>query len=349
MLACPLPCFFSCNVNIGVLLVSGFLQVKDIINMGARGSSVGQDLVVYGALRSGSTLLRLMIDAHPSLYCNGEHDYLFDHVSFDRTVNRWVLDRKQLLTDRIFLNHGLACPETTDAKAAVEDLLEQLSRKSGGKLVIMIHRNLDAAISLLNNPLIVHLIRDPRDVAASSIGMGWAGNVYYGVDHWIATEKEWARTSPRAPGSAVLTLRFERLIADPNSELSDLCGFYGVEFTPLMLEYHRSTTYEPVDPRLASQWKTKRTNKEIALIELRVGAFLGASGFKPSNVEPIKLSRLNILNLWFNNKAYIWRMRIERFGVIDSMSVAVARRLGVEAWAKPAMLRINARTKRYLK
>lgn len=317
--------------------------------MGHGISSEERDFVVFGALRSGSTLLRLMIDAHPSLQCNGEHDYLFEYVFFDQDKKRWLIDRSKLLLDRIFISHDISCPETWDAKEAISEMVAQLREKGDGKLVIMVHRNLRAAIALLEDPLLVHLIRDPRDVASSSIGMGWAGNVYYGADHWIATEAEWIKVSPSLPSASVFTLRFERLIADTTAQLADLCRFFGVAFSSQMLEYHRVTTYEPVDPSLASQWRRKRTSREIALIELRVGELLGSSGFEPSDVDPIKLDVLEEACLWFENKANIWRVRVERYGILDSIWVAGARRLGVEAWAKPAILRINDRSKRYLK
>jgi hypothetical protein len=290
-----------------------------------------------------------MIDAHPSLHCNGEHDYLFDHVRFDLATNRWLIDRDKLLLDRVFLAHDIKCPETSDAKVAIDYLLAQLREKGGGKFVAMIHRNLATAIALLNDPLIIHLIRDPRDVAASSIGMGWAGNVYFGADHWVATETEWMTVSPELHPSSVFTLRFERLIADPSSQLTDLCGFVGVDYSSQMLEYHRTSTYEPVDPSLATQWCKKRTAKELALIELRVGDLLASSGFEPSIARPINLGLFGQAMLWFQKKVYRWRVRIERYGLLDSVWVAMARRLGIEAWAAPAIRRMHERTKLYLK
>lgn len=312
-------------------------------------SSAERDLVIFGALRSGSTLLRLMIEAHPSLHCNGEHDYLFEYVRFDQAQVKWVIDRSNLLLDRVFISQELICPETSDAQAAVGDMIAQLRNKSDGKLVLMIHRNLTAATALLHNPLIVHLIRDPRDVAASSIGMGWSGNVYYGADHWINTEREWAIISPTFPSTSVFTLRFENLISDPLSYLNALCEFLEVDFSIQMLEYYKTTTYEPIDRSLASQWTSRRTNKEIALIELRVGELLEASGFERSDVDNIKLNILQKAALWIENKVYVWRVRVDRFGLFDSILVAAARRFGLEALAKPAILRINDRARHYLK
>jgi hypothetical protein len=308
-----------------------------------------RDLVVFGALRSGSTLLRLMIDAHPELQCNGEHDYLFEYIRYDEERERWIIDRSQLLLDRIFISHKISCPETLDAQAAISDMVAQLRKKGSGRLVLMVHRNLRAVTALLKEPLLIHLIRDPRDVASSSIGMGWAGNVYYGADHWISTETEWIEVSPRISEESVFTLRFECLISDPETQLKGLCRFVGVDFSPQMLEYHRVTTYAAVDPTLASQWHRKRTSREIALVELRVGDLLFSSGFEKSNVEAISLSFFERVKLWCQNRLYIWRVRVNRYGIRDSVWVAVARRLGLESWARPAIVRINNKTIQYLK
>lgn len=311
--------------------------------------SARNDLVVFGALRSGSTMLRLMIDAHPAFQCNGEHDYLFQYVWFDEAQQQWLIDREKLLMNRIFRAHDLRCPQTSDAKTAIASLLTQLRNKSEGRLVVIIHRNLKVALALMENPPIVHLIRDPRDVAASSIGMGWAGNVYYGADHWIATENEWARALPILSGLTVFTLRFEDLVADPDSRLTELCNFAGVDFSPKMLEFHRVTTYSPVDSKLASQWRKKRTERELALIELRAGKLLTATGFKPSGVVPIRLNSFEKVKLWLENKSFKLRFRIKRHGLFDTIWVTGTRRLGLEALAKSAILRMSERDKRYLK
>lgn len=307
------------------------------------------DLVVFGALRSGSTLLRLMVDAHPSLHCPGEVDFIFDHLYFDRSRDAWFLNREALQADRIFLSQGLECPDTDEGRFAVHQMLHELRARDDGDLVIMIHRNLNAASNLLKAPRFVHLIRDPRDVAASSIGMGWAGNVYYGADHWVATETEWALYESSISKSSVISVKFEDLIADPQSTLSAICHFFGAPFRPQMLEYHQTSTYDPVDPKLASQWRSKRSAKEVALIELRVGDFLTARGFEPSNIAPVNLGVIQRAGLWLNNKLKTWQGRIARYGLADPVTVAVARRVGLERLAIPAQLRINERVKKFLK
>ncbi|MEO0689877.1 MAG: sulfotransferase [Pseudomonadota bacterium] len=308
-----------------------------------------RDLVIYGALRSGSTLLRLMVNQNPELHCPGEIDFLFDHIGFDETSQSWVMDIASLKMDRIFLSSGLDVPDSTEAGAAVQDMIAQYRARDSRRLVIMVHRNVAHIRRYLNDPLIVHLLRDPRDVAASSISLEWAGNVYYGADHWINTEGEWGRDAADLDPSSLLELRFEELIADPEKTLSELCSFFGTSFSPAMLEYHKTSTYAPVDPSLSSQWKTKRTEQEIALVELRVGGLLASRGFAPSGVEPIELSRLGEWRLWLSNKSHVWKLKFKRHGLYDPMALAVCNRLGLQRFAVSAQMRVNERSQKMLK
>ena len=60
-------------------------------------------VAVYGALRSGTTLLRLMLDAHSRLSCPGETDFLFDHLRMQSDPP--VYDEEALERNRIYRAH----------------------------------------------------------------------------------------------------------------------------------------------------------------------------------------------------------------------------------------------------
>ncbi|WP_425596530.1 sulfotransferase, partial [Roseobacter litoralis] len=45
-----------------------------------------QPVVLYGALRSGTTLVRLILDAHPDICCPGERDFMVDSLYDDDGV-----------------------------------------------------------------------------------------------------------------------------------------------------------------------------------------------------------------------------------------------------------------------
>jgi hypothetical protein len=251
--------------------------------------------------------------------------------------------------DRIFVSQCLKLPENTDGKTAVHEMLAELRSRDSGDLIVMIHRNLEIALTCLDKPRVIHLLRDPRDVAPSSVAMGWAGNVYYGSDHWISTEREWSHYASLIPSSRTKTLRFENLISDAEASLAEVCEFFDVLYDLQMLEYHQTSSYKPVDPALASQWKQKLSKADIALVETRVGGLLEERGFPPTDCMRADLSHMDKISLWLKNKISTLRFRVKRYGLRDVLLVAIARRLGVESLSAGAILRMNEISKFYLK
>ena len=188
-----------------------------------------------------------------------------------------------------------------------------------------LHRHVARMAELMPEARVIHLLRDPRDVARSSVGMGWAALSYYGVDHWIGTERDWDRAG--LPADRVLTLKFEDLMADLEPRLTEVCSFLGVPFSPAMLDYHRDTTYGPPDPRISEQWRRKASRREIALLEAKCGAMITARGYAsggtPHHPGPLERGALSL-----RNQAGRWRMGIRRFGLPLLVGAKLTRLLG---------------------
>ena len=151
---------------------------------------------MFGALRSGTTLLRLMMVHHSRIHSPGEADYLFDHLSADSAApHGWACDRESLAGDwkfdmaRIDLPEG---PAGGDLVYALTDIIQ--AQEPGNIATVSVHRKAPAMASLFPNAKYIHLLRDPRDSARSAVGMGWDGNSYYGVRHWLDTEANWDLT-----------------------------------------------------------------------------------------------------------------------------------------------------------
>ena len=134
-------------------------------------------------------------------------------------------------------------------------MIAALGQHRPGTLVLMLHRGLDRLLDLYPEARIVHMLRDPRDVARSSIGMGWAGHVYFGVDHWIKTERGWGRCLHRIPEDRRMELRYDDLIRTPHETLTRLCRFAGLDFDPAMLSYDSQSSYAAPDTSLIDQWR----------------------------------------------------------------------------------------------
>ena len=92
-------------------------------------------------------------------------------------------------------------------------MIGQARKTPGSRPVLVLHRHADKALTLLPDAKVIHLMRDPRDVARSAIGMGWAGNVFHGSPAMVATEA-WAAATTSYPG-VVHEGRYGDLVALP--------------------------------------------------------------------------------------------------------------------------------------
>jgi hypothetical protein len=283
-------------------------------------------LFVYGALRSGTTLLRLMLLSHSRLQSPGEGDFLFDHIE-PASDGSWRYDRAALARDRIFRAKDLTLPEGLDGADLAENLVAQMAAKAPGRLCLSLHRAAPKMVALFPDAKVVHLLRDPRDVARSSIGMGWAGNSYFGVNHWIETERDWDAAA--LPEAEVLTVVYEHLMSDLEGQLTRICGFLALEFEPAMLKYYENSTYGPPDPDIAQKWKSKASPREIALIEGRVGPLLQARGYEPAGT-PATPGALERFQLVAEHRLKRWRYNIRRYGAGLFFGHHAARALGLK-------------------
>ncbi|MEL6479402.1 MAG: sulfotransferase [Pseudomonadota bacterium] len=307
-------------------------------------------IILYGALRSGTTVFRQMLGAHPNLHNPGEADYLFD--TLHQGPDGWRYDLDALTINRVFVDHGIKLPESAEqmsGQALLADFLGQFAARGEGDLVLAIHRHIDKVAALLPEARVLHLLRDPRDVARSCIGMGWAAHPYFGVDGWLGTERAWDKAAPGLAGMRVLSLRYEDLIRETPERLSEVCSFLGHAFDPQMLRYHERTTYGPPDPGLIEQWRRKMPPDEAALVEGQVGNLLEDRGYAPGPTRARIPGQIEKLRLGIGNKLGVWLFAGRRYGFATVLSEKLSRRLGLRGWHRRTMERMNTRSRAFLK
>ncbi len=281
---------------------------------------------LIGALRSGTTVFRLMLRSHEQIDAPGETDFIFDYLSRSPATNEWHCDIDALRLDRRFRSRNLKLLNSTDGREIALDLVAQLDERSQGSLCLCIHRHADRAAAIFPNCKVIHLVRDPRDVASSCIGMGWAGNTYFGVDQWIETETNWDSSVSQFDANNILELRFEDLILDPQSQLLRVCDFLGLPFTAGMLNYSRHSTYAPPDASAVQRWREKLSPRDIALIELKAKTLLVQRGYELSG-HPLDAPRLQEkLALSCSNKIHKWKFGIEYYGATTFLLAKITSR-----------------------
>jgi hypothetical protein len=95
----------------------------------------------------------------------------------------------------------------------------------------------------------VHLIRDPRDVALSNVEAGLtpvADPLVYALK-WLRTVRSADRAA--AAGVTVVTLRYEDLVAEPVATLQELCTALELPFVQEMLQFEKAAPeHAPREP-----------------------------------------------------------------------------------------------------
>lgn len=307
-------------------------------------------VIVYGAVRSGTTMFRLMLNSHPQITNPGEVDFLFDHLHPDPSrPGQWLYDREGLAASRIFRAHGLYLPDDLDGLDLMGEMLNQFSARAPGRvLTVNVHRNPGFIAQLLPEAPFIHMLRDPRDVARSCVGMGWAGNSYHGAGSWIDAERQWDEAAPMLQGRPVLTLPFEALMRDLEGQLTKVCAFLDVPLRPEMLRYHESSSYEAPDPAIAQQWRRRAPKTEIALIEGRCAELMAARGYAPE-CGPRHPGPAEAAILSLTNRTRRWRFNIDRFGLPLFLAGHATRLPGLRAFRPRIRRRMDEKITLWLK
>jgi len=256
--------------------------------------------------------------------------------------------RRWLATNRGFQASGLKIDSGLGYVELIQSFIDQLWRDER-ILSLNMHFNFDRLPLLFPNARYIHLIRDPRDVARSSIGMGWAGNIYHGVDIWTAAERCWDRLASRLAPERYLEVRYETLLQNVTGELHRVCKFMGVEYSPSMLTYPSQSTYAAPDAQMTYQWKGRCRPRELQWIDWQLGKLLVQRGYELSGFGAQRPTLLERVTSATQNKYYLIVFRIKRYGVALYLENLLASRARLSAWRDSCQRRMNQIDVKFLK
>ncbi len=269
-------------------------------------------IFVVGGPRSGTTLMRNMLNRHPRIAVCRETEFF--HWVYSRRwrfgrlsdlENRQRVVRQYLGTQRIRrmrLDLGALADtllaEATTYEAMFLSLLRFFARATGkprcGEKTP--HNGLitEQLCQWYPGAAIIHLLRDPRDAVASMLRMPWA------PQNVIATTRFWLRFNLGALRSRhrpeYVQIRYEELVRDPESQLRRICAAIGEEYSPAMLVpdgdgapnqwFWFRRAEEAVTTARLGLWHEALTPRQVALVEWVVGRHLQAFGYEPVGRPP---------------------------------------------------------------
>lgn len=311
------------------------------INSAQQNESLKSPVFVIGPLRSGSTLLRLLMNHHPDIYMFGEFEGAVSQAKGDswpkiRDYWRFVKTDRQTSAMNLSINEKLDYPQLVKSF-----LFQHYARNPQRVIGASIHSRVDLLLNLWPDARFIHLYRDPRDVARSCIGMGWVGNVYEGAKIWMDFEERRSKLRAQENAGQSIDIAYESLVSNPEIELSKICAFLSLPYEKEMLEIEGGTTYRRPSSKYANQWRSKLSSREVRWVELRTSELMIKQGYKPVKEYHSELGFFEKLAIQLQNRTYRATYNIKKWGIILWIAHVVAKRSGNVRWIDHVKFRTN--------
>ncbi len=277
---------------------------------------------VVGCPRSGTTLLRRILNAHPQLAIPKVETHwipkffnkrcgiteegratpeLLDYLAADHRFPRMGIGRREL--ESLFT----ADPDPTFPEFTGR--LFDLYGKRRGKALVGDKtpgyvRHIELLHEMFPRARFIHLIRDGRDVCLSILAwdrrhksVGRLGTFAKDPVGTTALFWEWLvrlgrEGGARLPAGLYMEIKYESLVADTGPLARNLCAHLGLPFEPAMLEYHAGRTRD--DAGLSAKkawlpptgglrdWRTQMPPVDLLRFEAVAGELIAELGYERS-------------------------------------------------------------------
>jgi len=288
---------------------------------------------ILGSQRSGTTLLRLMLNAHSKIAIPEEGGFWMPLLKDYREGSTKIIKKAKLLRyiDYIKNNpqfslwnfevNSLFETLQTKEELALKELMlltyEAFSKTHGkqcwGDKTPSFFRMVPVLKKIFPNAKFIHLIRDGRDIYLSLKRIDKSKrNISVQALEWVYKIKKARKDLSILKPSQVLELRYEDLVTSPTQILKKTCDFLQVRYEKEMLEYwkssdkyigihHSELIFQPVSSKSVSKWKLKMTRNQLNRFELIAGQLLMSYRYELSNPKPpiIKDYAMVLLELLF--------------------------------------------------
>jgi sulfotransferase family protein len=282
-------------------------------------------IFVVGYQRSGTTLLQSLLGAHRRIAAPPETHFIFriaDLADFygdlaeDTNLRRALHDTLSppvpLFADCGFdedqLFQQARSRERTYA-ALLDTVMSDFAARHGKQRWCekTPTQPADAVFRLFPMAQVVHIVRDPRDVIASSLETPWTrSNAVSLARAWSSFTATNIRSGFEAGPASFIQVRYEDLTRDPPAVLRQVCTFLGEEFDPGMIsepERRRPTIAKaaapwqaramgPIAPAAEGSWRKRLNANQRALIGAILQKELLAFGYSKASRRQVFAGRM---------------------------------------------------------
>lgn len=273
-------------------------------------------LFVVGCHRSGTTVIRRILNTHPAIWLAKETQYLAfrawrpDDWREPRRPAE-ISDHARFVAPFLPPTGWRARPTAaafaaTGAPPTFADFYEWLCQLEAppDRALAYWGDNTPRYVSLIPelhrawpNARYLHMVRDPRDVVRSALEVPFGGNTA------LTAAEEWVErvgaglAAQRLVGGQLRVVRFEDLLREPRHTLRGIADWLGLPdaFAPdepgpdgadIARQAHLARISQPLDPAVIGRWRQALSRTQVAEIEQLCQPFLSAFGYEAAAWRP---------------------------------------------------------------
>lgn len=272
--------------------------------------SVISGIQMIGTQRSGSNLLRVIIDQSPEIASPHPPHIL---VTFMPLIHLYGsleddLNYKQLISDIVdYVNanpvpwEGIILDKEEIYKRSARKTLFEVNKLIYEQAAISKHASMWCCKSMNNVYFAeqleaqhninkyIYLYRDGRDVAASfKKAIVGEKHIYFIAKQWKEDQEACLKLKEQISPERIFSLNYEDLTGNPENTVKALCGFLTIPYAENMLSYYTSSTSK-LTAASGEMW----SNLEKPIIKDNTGKFLRE--FKDNDLEIFELVAGDVL------------------------------------------------------
>ena len=256
-------------------------------------------IFVVACPRSGTTLLQVMLHAHPRISIPPENRFFLEtykgrkkfgdlrkpakRAALAKSITKQKRYSDMKVPPDVLKQKIVEGPPTVGSALGIvlREYAALFGKPRWGDKRPLYLNYIPTLLTLFPDAQIINIVRDGRDCVASLKRMPWwkTGSIS-AISRWVQSMNMGRRARKACRPDQYYEFRYEDLVADPRTELEKLCAFLGEEFHEDMLEpsrvageavperkSHHARTHEQVSTASVGQWAEKLEKWEIAVIE----------------------------------------------------------------------------------
>ena len=261
--------------------------------------SASPPVFVVGSMRSGSTMLRLILDSHPSIAIPSETGFMGGLLAA-RQIPNWNFGKGWY--ERL----GWSEEEFDERlREFYSGLFQRFADEQGkprwGEKTPFHTAHTAMMGRIFPDAAFVGIVRHPGAVAAS-LSKRFHYTYPNALAYWASTNIDMLRAATEL-GDRFVLCRYEDIVEHGEPVLRELAEFLAEPWSPKMLEHHRvqqekgapravegnTITSEPIDPRRAIAWSSSVRPEDLAELSgtADLAEFFGYSATDPAARTPL--------------------------------------------------------------